>query len=131
MSHPIELKDVGPWNPLETSAGTAEVCLIGVQTDELSVALVRMQPESALILHTHPTAETIRLIDGGVYASCGERKWTELAVGKELTVPAGVPHTVSTRFEEALLLVSFDGRISRETVDAKYAPITAEEVDEI
>jgi 2-keto-3-deoxy-L-rhamnonate aldolase RhmA/quercetin dioxygenase-like cupin family protein len=104
------MTDFGRGNKIEIQPGIVFEAMVGAHNgaSSLTTGVVHFAPNAKLAYHTHPTTESITLLDGEAMVSV-EGRCYRLARFDNVVVPPGVPHGVENlRAErETLLHVTF------------------------
>jgi quercetin dioxygenase-like cupin family protein len=116
----------GEGTKIDVQPGVVFECLVGTpnQAKNLTTGVVRFSPGVKLAYHTHPTTESITLLEGNVIVDVEGRRY-RLNRFDNVAIPPGVPHGVENMSEdsEALLHVTFPTDApSREILEPIYPP---------
>jgi 2-keto-3-deoxy-L-rhamnonate aldolase RhmA/quercetin dioxygenase-like cupin family protein len=116
----------GEGTKIEIQPGVVFECLVGKpnQAKNLTTGVVRFSPGVKLAYHTHPTTESITLLEGKVIVDVEGRRY-RLNRFDNVAIPPGVPHGVENVSAEsdALLHVTFPTDTpSREILEPIYPP---------
>jgi 2-keto-3-deoxy-L-rhamnonate aldolase RhmA/quercetin dioxygenase-like cupin family protein len=116
----------GSGKKIDIQPGVMFECLVGGpnQAKNLTTGVVRFSPAVKLAYHTHPTTESITLLEGKVIVDVEGRRY-RLSRFDNLAIPPGVPHGVEnvSADSDALLHVTFPTDApSREIVEPIYPP---------
>jgi 2-keto-3-deoxy-L-rhamnonate aldolase RhmA/quercetin dioxygenase-like cupin family protein len=120
------MNDFGQGNKKEIQPGIVFEALVGGHNGarDLTTGVVRFAPSAKLAYHTHPTAESIVLLEGSATIDVEGRRY-RLSQFDNVVVPPGVAHGVeNTSMErETLLHVTFPtSSPSRTLVEPTYPP---------
>jgi quercetin dioxygenase-like cupin family protein len=89
------MNDVGEGRKIEIQPGVVFECLVGAhnQARNLTTGVVTVSPGVQLAYHTHPTTESITLLEGLAVVEVEGRRY-RLAPLDNVVVPPGVAHSV-------------------------------------
>jgi 2-keto-3-deoxy-L-rhamnonate aldolase RhmA/quercetin dioxygenase-like cupin family protein len=118
------MNDFGRGNKIEIQPGVVFEALVGAhnRAKDLTTGIVRFAPGMKLAYHTHPTTESIVLLEGSAIVDVEGRRY-RLSPLDNVAIPPGVPHGVEnlSAEREALLHVTFPTATpSRELVEPIY-----------
>jgi quercetin dioxygenase-like cupin family protein len=127
--HPDRMEvmtDFGNGKKIDIQPGVAFEALVGahVGAKNLTTGVVRFAPGVKLAYHTHPTTESIVLLEGSAIVDVEGRRY-RLSRLDNVVIPPGVPHGVENLSpeRETLLHVTFPtGTPSRELLEPIYPP---------
>jgi 2-keto-3-deoxy-L-rhamnonate aldolase RhmA/quercetin dioxygenase-like cupin family protein len=123
---PEVMNDFGRGNKIEIQPGVVFEALVGAHNGarDLTTGVVRFAPSAKLAYHTHPTTESIVLLEGSATVDVEGRRY-RLSRFDNVVVPPGVAHGVENTSpeRETLLHVTFPTSApSREIVEPIYPP---------
>lgn len=118
------MNDFGRGNKIEIQPGVVFEALVGAHNGakDLTTGIVRFSPGVKLAYHTHPTTESIVLLEGSAVVDVEGRRY-RLSSLDNVVIPPGVPHGVEnlSAEREALFHVTFPTSTpSREILEPIY-----------
>jgi 2-keto-3-deoxy-L-rhamnonate aldolase RhmA/quercetin dioxygenase-like cupin family protein len=120
------MNDFGRGNKIEIQPGVVFEALVGAHNGakDLTTGVVHFAPGVKLAYHTHPTTESIVLLDGSAIVDVEGRRY-RLSRFDNVVIPPGVAHGVEnlSSERETLLHVTFPTAApARELVEPIYPP---------
>jgi quercetin dioxygenase-like cupin family protein len=118
--------ELGKGNRIDIQPGVVFEAMVGAHNGakDLTTGIVRFSPGVKLAYHTHPTTESLTLLEGSVLVDVEGRRY-RLARFDNVAIPPGVPHGIENLSpqRDALLHVTFPTSApSRQLVDPVYPP---------
>jgi 2-dehydro-3-deoxyglucarate aldolase/4-hydroxy-2-oxoheptanedioate aldolase len=89
------MNDIGQGKEIEIQPGVVFECLVGAhnQARNLTTGVVTVAPSVQLAYHTHPTTESITLLEGSAAVEVQGRRYS-LSELDNVVVPPGIAHSV-------------------------------------
>jgi quercetin dioxygenase-like cupin family protein len=75
---------------------------------ELTMGIVRFEPNQSNVLHIHPNSAEILYVLSGTSEHLLDGRWTVLQAGDTLRIPRGVPHQARSKDEGFTAVIVYD-----------------------